>query len=127
MKLYFILEAIAEKFDVDISEEELNSQIAQMAAMYGKRFDRMRDELSKDNGLMQMYLDLRDEKCIDKIIGDGNIVEPSDDDGESGGQKKAKKKKKAAAKSEKDDDDKPAAKKKTTKKATKKASKKKSS
>jgi len=127
LKLYFILEAIAEEFDVDISEEELNSQIAQMAAMYGKRFDRMRDELSKDNGLMQMYLDLRDEKCIDKIIGDGNIVEPSGDDGESGGQKKAKKKKKAAAKSEKDDDDKPAAKKKTTKKTTKKASKKKSS
>ena len=123
LKLYFILEQIAEEFDVDVSEEELNSQIAQMAAMYGKRFDRMRDELSKDNGLMQMYLDLRDEKCIDKIIADGNVVEakPGKDAGAADeGAKKAKKKKKTAAKSEKDDEKKPAAKKKSSKKASKK-------
>lgn len=110
LKLFFILEQVAEKFDVDVSEEELNGQIAQMAAMYGKRYDRMRDELSKNNGLVQMYLDLRDEKCIDKILSDAEIVEVTPDKKNEGGTKKTTKKK---------------ATKKVAKKASKKTTKKK--
>ena len=103
LKLFFILERAASEFDVEVSEEELNGQIAQMAAMYGKRFDRMRDEISKDNGLIQMYLDLRDEKCIDKILEKAEIVEVAADKPEKSGAAPAKKKtaKKAARKSKK--------------------------
>ncbi|HPF40764.1 MAG TPA: trigger factor [Phycisphaerae bacterium] len=107
LKLFFILEKVAEEFDVDVAEEELNSQIAQMAAMYGKRYDRMRDELSQNNGLVQMYLDLRDEKCIDKILSDAKIVEVTPDK-ESKGEASKKTTKKVAKKASK----------KTTKKKT---------
>lgn len=110
LKLFFILEQVAEKFDVDVSEEELNGQIAQMAAMYQKRYDRMRDELSKNNGLVQMYLDLRDEKCIDKILSDAEIVEVTPDKKTAGNTEKTTKKK---------------ATKKVAKKASKKTTKKK--
>lgn len=101
LKLFFILEKVAEKFDVDVSEEELNSQIGQMAAMYGKRYDRMRDELSQNNGLVQMYLDLRDEKCVDKVLEDANIVEVTPDKASDGGEKKKATKKVAKKASKK--------------------------
>lgn len=101
LKLFFILEQVAEKFDVDVSEEDLNGQIAQMAAMYGKRYDRMRDELSQNNGLVQIYLDLRDEKCVDKILSDAEIVEVTPDKGADAGAKKTTKKKAAKKASKK--------------------------
>lgn len=103
LKLFFVLERVAEQFDVDVSEEELNGQIGQMAAMYGKRYDRMRDELSKNNGLVQMYLDMRDEKCVDRILGDAEIVEVTPDKEAKAPAKKTKKKaaKKASKKTTK--------------------------
>lgn len=68
MKLYFILDAIADKFEIDVSEDELNAQIAEMARAYNKRFDRMRDELARNDGLMMLFLEVRDEKCINRIL-----------------------------------------------------------
>ena len=42
LKLVFILEKIAERHDINISEEQVNSSIAQIARQSGKRFDRVR-------------------------------------------------------------------------------------
>jgi len=68
LKLHFILEEVAEKLDVDVTEEEINGQIAMIAQQYGQRFDRVRDELGRNNGLESLYLQIRDEKCLDKIL-----------------------------------------------------------
>ncbi len=126
LKLYFIFEEIAEKFEVDVTEEEINGQIAQMARAYNRRFDRVRDELAKNNGIEQLYLEVRDEKCIERILDKAKITEAKPE-------KKAAPKKKAEAKKT---IAKPAAKKKTAtksdadtgakaeKKTTKKAAKK---
>ncbi|MFQ5428955.1 MAG: trigger factor [Phycisphaerae bacterium] len=75
LKLHFILEEIAEKLDIDVTEEEINGQIAAMARAYNRRFDRVRDELAKRDGLMSLYLDIRSEKCIDKILENAAITE----------------------------------------------------
>jgi trigger factor len=75
LKLYFILEEIAEKLEIEVKEEELNEQIAAMARAYNRRFDRVRDELAKANGLESLYLEIRDEKCIDKILETAKITE----------------------------------------------------
>lgn len=75
LKLYFILEEIAEKLDIEVTEEEINEQIAAMARTYNRRFDRVRDELAKANGLESLYLEIRDEKCIDKILETAKITE----------------------------------------------------
>ncbi len=75
LKLYFILEEIAEKLDIEVTEEEINGQIAAMARAYNRRFDRVRDELAKANGLESLYLEIRDEKCIDKILDAAKITE----------------------------------------------------
>jgi len=75
LKLHFILEEIAEKLEIEVSEEEINSQIASIAASYNRRFDRVRDELARNNGLESLYFEIRDEKCVDKILETAKVTE----------------------------------------------------
>lgn len=75
LKLFFILERIAEDDDVEVPEEEINGAIADIAKRSGKRFDRVRDELSKREGLMMLYLKLRDQKVLDRLLKDAEVTE----------------------------------------------------
>lgn len=75
LKLYFILERIAETLEIEISEEEINSAIASIAQSYNRRFDRMRDDLIRNKGVESLYVDLRDEKCIDAVLEKAEVVE----------------------------------------------------
>jgi trigger factor len=68
LKAYFILERVAEDLDVTVGEEEINSAIASIAQQQNRRFDRVRDELSKNDGIMSLYLQLRDEKLLDLLV-----------------------------------------------------------
>lgn len=75
LKLFFILEKIAEKREIDVPEEQINAAIAQIAQRTNKRFDRVRDELSKGDGLTTLYLQLRDQQVIDQLLEDAQITE----------------------------------------------------
>ncbi len=75
LRLFFILEEIAEKLEVEVSEEEINGQIASIARSYNRRFDRVRDELARNNGITMLYLEIRDDKCIDKLIESAKVTE----------------------------------------------------
>ena len=103
LKLYFILERIAEDREIDVNEEQLNAAISQIARRTGKRFDRVRDELSKRDGLTTLYLQLRDEKVLAALVADAEVTEV---EGPKKQPSKASKKKTAAT---------PAAEKKTAK------------
>ncbi len=95
LKLHFILEQIAETLDIDITEDEINGAIASIAKSYNRRFDRVRDELAKNNGIESLYLEIRDEKCIDAILEDAKVTEA---EVEKKAAKKTKKKKASASK-----------------------------
>lgn len=73
LKLHFIMDDISEKLEIQVSEEELNGQIAAIARRYNRRFDRVRDELAQNDGLTALYLQIRDEKCLDKLLEDAEI------------------------------------------------------
>ncbi|NUP98079.1 MAG: hypothetical protein HUU28_18130, partial [Planctomycetaceae bacterium] len=45
LKLEFILAKVAETLGLRVTEEEVNNEIARIARRYGRRFDRVRDEL----------------------------------------------------------------------------------
>ena len=120
MKIFFIMDKLAEKFEVEVTEEEINGHIAYAAAMRGRRPEKMREELARDGSLTQFILQIREEKCIEKILEKASIKEV-DALSEKAGAKPAKKK--AAAKKADEDagDDKPkktAAKKTVKKKAS---------
>ncbi|MCH7995188.1 MAG: hypothetical protein IIB57_12200, partial [Planctomycetes bacterium] len=75
LKLYFILEKIAEEREIDVPDEQINTAIAQIAQRTNKRFDRVRDELSKGDGLTTLYLQIRDQQVIDRLLEDAEITE----------------------------------------------------
>lgn len=86
LKLFFILEKIAEEREIEVNEEEVNSAIAEMAARTHRRFDRVRDDLSKGDGMLSLYLSLRDMRTIDSLLENAEITE------EEGPKKKSVKK-----------------------------------
>jgi trigger factor len=75
LKLLFILDKVADERDIAVSEEELNGAIAAIAQRQGRRFDRVRDELSKGEGMMNLYLQIRDEKVLSALLEDAEISE----------------------------------------------------
>lgn len=75
LKLFFILEKIAEVREVAVSEEQLNAAIAQIAQQSRKRFDRVRDELSKGQGLSTLYLQLRDQRVLEDLLKEAEVSE----------------------------------------------------
>lgn len=107
LKVFFIMDKIAEKFDVSVTEEEINGHIAQVAASRGRRPEKMREELARDGSLAQFSLQIREQKCIEKMLESANVTEID------GVKPKAVKAQKAVKKT---------AKKKTTKKAEPKES-----
>ncbi len=75
LKLFFIMEKIADEKETDISDDELNGAIAGIAQQQRRRFDRVRDELAKGDGLTALYLRLRDDKILDDLLEKATISE----------------------------------------------------
>ncbi len=79
LKVLFIMDKIADQLKIEVSEEEVNGQIAQIAMSRGRRPERMREEMEKDGSLTQFKLQLREQKVIEKLLETAKIeeVEPS--------------------------------------------------
>lgn len=76
LKLEFILEKVAEQLDVTVRDEEVNSEIARIARVYGRRFDRVRDELQRRGLLLQLVEQIRIDKCVQRLLEHARRVEP---------------------------------------------------
>lgn len=75
LKTLFIMTKVAEKFKIEVSEEEINGHIAQLAAQRGQRPERMREEMEHDGSLVQFKLQVREDKCIAKLLESAKITE----------------------------------------------------
>jgi trigger factor len=75
LKLFFIMNRLAELIEVEVSESEMNAQIAAIAQRQNRRFDRVRDQLAKEGSLADLYLQIRDEKIVDQLIAKAQITE----------------------------------------------------
>ncbi len=99
LKTFFIMDKVAEKLDVKVSEEEINGHIAQVALQRGQRPERLKEQMERDGSLAQFRLDVRQGKCIDRLLEKANITERTP---EEKAEKPKKSRKKAAAEPEKD-------------------------
>ncbi|MCS7034410.1 MAG: trigger factor [Phycisphaerae bacterium] len=75
LKLFFILQKIANQFGVDVDEAELNGQIAMIAAQRGERPEKLKQQMAKDGTLANMYVQMREHKAVDKILESAEITE----------------------------------------------------
>ncbi|MHC4595160.1 MAG: trigger factor [Planctomycetota bacterium] len=94
LKTFFIMDKVADKLQINVSEEEINGHIAQLAIQRGQRPERMREEMARDGSLAQFSLEVRQNKCIAKLLETAKITEKKPE-------KKAKKTRKTAKKSAK--------------------------
>lgn len=74
LKLEFILERVAKAREVKVTVEEVNSEIARIARLYDRRFDRVRDDLQSRGLLPQLAEQLRQDKCVELILKDAKLV-----------------------------------------------------
>src|SRR5687767_6616027 len=90
LKLFFILQKVAAEQNVDVDEAELNGRIAMLAAQRGRRPEKMKQEMSKDGTLANLYIQLREQKAVDKILETAEVEEVEVKPGEqhSGEEKK---------------------------------------
>jgi trigger factor len=95
LKTFFIMDKVADKLEIEVTDEEINGHIAQLAMQRGQRPERMREDMERNGSLAQFSLEVRQDKCIAKLLETALITEKKPE-------KKAKKTaKKSAKKSEK--------------------------
>jgi trigger factor len=75
LKLFFILQKIATEQNVELSEAELNGRIATLAAQSGRRPEKVKQEMTADGSLMSMFVQMREQKALDKILETAKIEE----------------------------------------------------
>lgn len=75
LKQFFILQKIAADFDTDVDEAELNGRISLLAAQRGERPERVKQEMSKDGSLANLYIQIREQKALDKVLESAKIEE----------------------------------------------------
>jgi len=75
LKTFFIMDKIADKLEVDVNEEEINGHIARLAIQQGQRPERMREQMVREGSLAQFRLQVREDKCIAKLLESAKISE----------------------------------------------------
>lgn len=87
LKTFFIMDKVADKLDMDVSEEEINGHIAQVAVQQGQRPEKMKEQMERDGSLTQFKLQVREDKCIAKLLESAAVTEKK----KKSGRKKSKK------------------------------------
>lgn len=75
LKLNFILNKIAQEQNVEVTEGELNGNIAAIAAQRGMRPEKLKQQMASDGSLQTLYIRLVELKAIDKILEHAKIEE----------------------------------------------------
>ncbi len=75
LKLFFILQKIANDQETDVDESELNGRIAMLAAQRGARPEKLKQEMAKDGSLANLYIQMREQKALDKILASAKVEE----------------------------------------------------
>lgn len=75
LKTFFITDKVADKLQIEVTEEEINGHIAQVAVQRGQRPEKMKEQMERDGSLAQFRLDIRQGKCINKLLGSADITE----------------------------------------------------
>lgn len=75
VKVAFLLQKIAEKEDIKVSQEEIAQRIQHLAGMYQIPPDQFLRDLRKRNGLIEIYDQIMNEKVIDMMQQNAKIEE----------------------------------------------------
>jgi trigger factor len=79
VKVQFLLQKIAEKEDIKVSQEEIAQRVQHLAGLYQMPADKFLRDLRKRNGLIEIYDQIMNEKVIEFLQQNAKIedVPPS--------------------------------------------------
>ena len=95
VRIFFILQQIAEKEKIEVTEAEVERRIHMLAQLEGQKVGKFREDLKQQGRLGLIRSEIRDEKTIARIIEQANVK-----DGEVKAAEKPARAKKADAKAE---------------------------
>lgn len=98
LKTFFILDKAAKDLEIDVAENEINGRISMMAMQQQRRPEKLRNEMRQRGELEQLYLSIREQKTLDKIIEQATVTEVAGKPGEDAEAKPKKSKKKVTKK-----------------------------
>lgn len=75
VKVAFLLQKIAEKEDIKVSQEEVAQRVSQMAAMYQIPPEKFVKDLQKRNGFVEIYDQIANDKVLDLLQQNAKIEE----------------------------------------------------
>lgn len=90
LKTFFVLDKAAKELEIEVAENEINGRISMMAMQQQRRPEKLRNEMRQRGELEQLYLSIREQKTLDKIIEQATVTEVA---GEAAEAKPATKKK----------------------------------
>ncbi|NLX06852.1 MAG: trigger factor [Phycisphaerae bacterium] len=74
LKFSFIVDKIARQFEIEVTEGEVNSLIANIAASQGRRPERAREEMMRDGSYDSVFGVLRERKVLEKLLDNAKIT-----------------------------------------------------
>ena len=75
LKIFFIMDKIADKFGIKTTDEEINGHIAQLAIQRKVRPERMKEDMQRDGSIDQFTLQVKEQKCVTKLLESAKITE----------------------------------------------------
>ena len=80
LKLFFILQRLAEDMRVDVTEGELNGRVAMIARQQNMRPAELRKELEQSGRIQEVALGIREAKVADRVIARATVTDvPAED------------------------------------------------
>lgn len=79
MKRFFILTRAAEQLNIEVTEAEINGRIAMMGMQQGRRPEKLRQQMQRRGEIDTLYLQLREQKTLDKILDQAQVTETKSD------------------------------------------------
>ncbi len=85
LKTFFVLDKAAKDLEIEVAENEINGRIAMMAYQQQRRPEKLRNEMRQRGELEQLFLSIREQKTLDKIIEQASVTEVEGKPGEGEG------------------------------------------
>ncbi len=75
LKLSFIMDRVSRELGIEVEDVELNQQVAMLAFQQGRRPEKLRQEMQRRGQLEQLWVQIRDQKALDRLIADAALSE----------------------------------------------------
>ncbi len=83
VKAYLLLDAIGKRENVDVSDADFEAELTKMAEEGGQNLARMRAQMEKNNQLILLRAQMREERILDFLMGKAVVTEAPDPEGEA--------------------------------------------